>query len=262
MSRRAAVRGKEKDGLSELDPSIIYFTFSRIRPYFSCGRAVSVTLQQLASGQLTPHDLPTLTVLVDHHNSPSSSSPTSDGVCYFSLNNRRLYVYKKLHEMKLLRTIPVRLRPVPQSRRMASKYSPAKCSLTATLMSEHSPRGGHYDGTGRYDSDEDGDEEEVVVAGDDSDAEMCDKGMEGGTDVGEDKAPHAGVDASNGSCSAHDTERGASLIKRKGRRHADKGKRGQHAVHDTNDGSVSSTPTRRNNTLEEELRHLDLYVQS
>ncbi|KPI86707.1 hypothetical protein ABL78_4223 [Leptomonas seymouri] len=105
----------------DIDPLPIYFTFSRIRPRFSCGRTIESTIQQFRNGELQPRDLPLLSVL-------------TDGTDYFSQNNRRLYTYKQLKREGLLESVPVRLRPVPQTRRMQSKYTSATCSLTATLM--------------------------------------------------------------------------------------------------------------------------------
>lgn len=107
----------------EIDPSIIYFTFSRIYPQFSCGRTIAYTLQQFEAGELTPTDLPLLSVL-------------TDGQHYYSQNNRRLFLYKTLQRDGRLQTVPVRLRPLPQTRRMKAKYTPAKCAMTATLIRE------------------------------------------------------------------------------------------------------------------------------
>lgn len=105
----------------DIDPTVIYFTFSRIRPRFSCGRTIESTLQQFRDGTLHPRDLPLLSVL-------------TDGTYFFSQNNRRLYTYKQLKQEGLLEVVPVRLRPFPQTKRMQSKYTAETCSLTATLM--------------------------------------------------------------------------------------------------------------------------------
>ncbi|KAG5480727.1 hypothetical protein CUR178_05862 [Leishmania enriettii] len=105
----------------EIDPLVVYFTFSRIRPRFSCGRTIERTLQQFRDGELHPRDLPLLSVL-------------TDGAHYYSQNNRRLYAYKQLKREGLINTIPVRLRPLPQTKRMRGKYSQETCALNATLM--------------------------------------------------------------------------------------------------------------------------------
>ncbi|ORC89000.1 uncharacterized protein TM35_000142110 [Trypanosoma theileri] len=108
----------------ELDPKIVYFTFSRIRGVFSCGRTIASTRDQFLRHELTPHDLPLLSVLTDGAGN------------YYSQNNRRLYLYKELCSLGLLQTVPVRLRALPDTRRMREKYTPEKCSLHATLKRE------------------------------------------------------------------------------------------------------------------------------
>jgi len=67
----------------EIDPAIVYFTFSRVRPFFSCGRPIQETLDSLLQGDIITSDLPSITLLFDGKN-------------YFSLNNRRLFVFKTL----------------------------------------------------------------------------------------------------------------------------------------------------------------------
>ena len=46
-----------------LDPRLIRFTHSRIRPLFSCGRRVEDTLESLRSGTIKMADLPRITVI-------------------------------------------------------------------------------------------------------------------------------------------------------------------------------------------------------
>ncbi|XQJ30857.1 hypothetical protein NXY56_006963 [Leishmania guyanensis] len=116
----------------DIDPLLIYFTFSRIRPRFSCGRTIGSTLQQFRDGELQLRDLPLLSVL-------------TDGAHYYSQNNRRLYTYKQLKREGLLDTVPVRLRPLPRTKRMYSKYSPQTCALAATLMRDTANRDGIRD---------------------------------------------------------------------------------------------------------------------
>ncbi|CCW60780.1 unnamed protein product [Phytomonas sp. EM1] len=115
--------GGHGEAIIELDPSIVYFTFSRIRPCFSCGRTIQSTLEQFQSQKMRPTDLPLISVF-------------TDGTHYYSQNNRRLFMYKKLREMDLLHVIPVRVRALPTTKRMGNKYTPSKCSLTATLIRE------------------------------------------------------------------------------------------------------------------------------
>lgn len=112
----------QKDGTYSISPHEIYFTFSRIRPAFSCGRTIESTRQQFAKGELRVSDIPLLSVLTDGKGH------------YFSQNNRRLYLYKKLQQDGILQTIPVRVRPLPSTKRMNEKYTPEKCALKAKLM--------------------------------------------------------------------------------------------------------------------------------
>ena len=111
----------------EVDPSNVYFTFSRIRPLFSCGRHIETTLEALRSGEMSIESLPPITLL-------------SDGKNLFSLNNRRLYVFKTLRNEGKISTIRARLKMMPKTKRMDAKYTPAKCSLTATIMREGSKK--------------------------------------------------------------------------------------------------------------------------
>jgi hypothetical protein len=104
--------------ITQIDPMPVYFTFSRIRPQFSCGRFVHDTLHAIQSGALAVADLPTIAVLFD-------------GANYFSLNNRRLFVFKELRRLGLVATVPARVKPVPQTKRMKEKYSVEKCALQA-----------------------------------------------------------------------------------------------------------------------------------
>jgi hypothetical protein len=143
---------KDHEGqLAMVDPMPIYFTFSRIRPQFSCGRFVKDTLDELLNGTISVRDLPSIAVL-------------TDGEHMYSLNNRRLFVFKELHKAGLLQEVPVRLRPVPQTKRMAEKYTPAKCALVATLKGQ-GHRGGPADPEDDRDAgSEQSDEEESVRA--------------------------------------------------------------------------------------------------
>eukprot|EP00758_Cryptobia_borreli_P002995 Tbor_TRINITY_DN3444_c0_g1::TRINITY_DN3444_c0_g1_i2::g.3779::m.3779 len=110
--------------LTDVDPTEVYFSFSRLRPFFSCGRRVQDTIDSVINGEIKPTDLPPIAVLVD-----------KDGYMY-SLNNRRLFVFKALKAKGLMQTIPVRVRPVPQTKRMMDKYSHATCAKEARLMLE------------------------------------------------------------------------------------------------------------------------------
>jgi hypothetical protein len=78
-----------KNGEELLDPREIRFTHSRIRPFFSCGRKVNETLEDVKAGKIAVAQLPKITVI------------RQDDM-YYSMNNRRLYVFKQLREAGLL----------------------------------------------------------------------------------------------------------------------------------------------------------------
>ena len=130
--------------LTWVDPMPVYFTFSRIRPQFSCGRRVADTLAALTDGTIKVSDLPPIGVLVDAAGN------------HFSLNNRRLFAFKALARAGLLGAtdgkVPARLRPVPDTKRMRDKYTPAKCALDARLKGGAEKGGTH----GAPDDDDDG----------------------------------------------------------------------------------------------------------
>lgn len=54
---------KKNSGDVLLDPREIRFTHSRIRPFFSCGRRVEQTLEDLRAGEIKVADLPRITVI-------------------------------------------------------------------------------------------------------------------------------------------------------------------------------------------------------
>eukprot|EP00977_Amphora_coffeiformis_P025032 scaffold18039_cov166-Amphora_coffeaeformis.AAC.2 len=139
-------RGKTKpsestEDLIYVDPSRVRFQHSRIRPQFSgCGRSVTQTLDDLRQALFTAlyYELSPLTfarcekVIVG----PDSEQ----GPWYFSLNNRRLWVFKRLREEGLLpnNQIAVRVRP-PKSDSEKNRYSLENCALEAKLMREGPP---------------------------------------------------------------------------------------------------------------------------
>lgn len=106
----------------EVDPSDVYFTHSRIRPFFTgVGCAIEHTIAEIAAGKLRVEDIPLVTVL---HN----------GSSYFSLNNRRLYMLKHLKERGLLKGGVCKVRLKAMLAREASRYTVQNCVLHATLM--------------------------------------------------------------------------------------------------------------------------------
>lgn len=179
-SRKADRTSKaSSDGgvVTELDPEGIYFTFARIRPCYSCGRTIQSTIDQFVRHELTPRDLPLICVF-------------TDGAHYYSQNNRRLYTYKRLKEMGELQTVPVRLRPLPNTRRMGLKYTPEKCSLTATLMGGSGGGGGDRARRGSSEDSEDSEYSEEGNGGEEEGTEL----RLPGTDVpsGDEEGPVCG----------------------------------------------------------------------
>jgi len=105
----------------------IYFTHSKVYPSFSgCGKKIVDTIDEILDGKITAKDLPMITV------HPCSSNPEA----YFSLNNRRLYVFKELMKMGRLNTIDARLKPLPSGKRNADRYTEEKCSKSCKIMKE------------------------------------------------------------------------------------------------------------------------------
>lgn len=99
----------------ELDPEIIRFTHSKIRKQFSgCAKMLSDTLSELENKLIAPNDIPTITVLFD-------------GTHYYSMNNRRLWIFKQCKQKNILSTIKVNIKMIKPS----DKYNTERCSLNA-----------------------------------------------------------------------------------------------------------------------------------
>ena len=114
----------------DISPDMVYFTHSRVRPFFSgCGRRLVDTLKDLEEGSMKLETLPQITIL---------STPTSatDGI-YFSLNNRRLWVLKSLKAKGIIDTVRVRVKDALP--RELEKYNAPHIGRTvmATIMNEH-----------------------------------------------------------------------------------------------------------------------------
>ena len=139
------------DGMIEINPSVIYFTHARIRPFFTgCGRRVEDTLMDIRNGSLAVDSLPKITVICNGGN-------------YYSLNNRRLYVLKELRSSGTLMVIKARLKVALD--REKDRYTVERMSLTARIMKERTTKD-TSDGDADADADGDGD------AGDDGDADV------------------------------------------------------------------------------------------
>lgn len=112
-------------GENDLDPLDIYYTHSKIRPFFSgCGKRIVDTIAEIESGQITANDLPQISVIQDGEGHT------------FCLNNRRLYVFKHLRRMGLLTNNTISVRVKKAIPREMAKYSPEKCSLNCVLIRE------------------------------------------------------------------------------------------------------------------------------
>ena len=106
--------------------SVVRFTHSRVQPFFSgCGIRLEDTLEQLTSGRMALEDLPTITVI---------ANSSADVTFFVSLNNRRLWVLKQLHDQGYFgnRTIKVRVKKVLP--REVNRYAIDRCVLNAKIM--------------------------------------------------------------------------------------------------------------------------------
>jgi len=119
--------GGRRAGEYELDVDIaaIRFQHSRVsRSFTGCGVQLEETLRQIVDGELEAAQLPMITVL------HSADSPDA----YFSLNNRRLWVFKQLHAQGLLATIRVPCREMTPKER--ARYTVERCAVQARLMND------------------------------------------------------------------------------------------------------------------------------
>ena len=117
--------GKIGGGEHELTVAVadVRFAHSRVSRWFSgCGLRLEETLQQILDGKLTAAELPKILVLL---------SPDAPGA-FFSLNNRRTWVFKQLHARGRLDQIVVRARPATPKER--ARYTVERCALHATLL--------------------------------------------------------------------------------------------------------------------------------
>lgn len=89
----------------KLDPSIIYFTHSKIKPCFSTGKPIMETYQEIATNKINATDIPIINVYYVNDK-------------YYSLNNRRLYLFKMCKNNGLLpeNVIHVNLKKIPSKK--------------------------------------------------------------------------------------------------------------------------------------------------
>jgi hypothetical protein len=126
-----------------IDPINVFFTHSRIRPFFSgCGRRIIDTLSDIESGRLQLEMLPVITIL-------------ENGIHLFSLNNRRLYVLKQLRMKGFLPNNTIRVRIKQANTQESSRYVATKCSLHATIMKEYKKDDGNNDNNNDDDNNDD-----------------------------------------------------------------------------------------------------------
>lgn len=97
-----------------INPSIVYFTHSRIRSQFTgCGKLLMETLSELRSNPNKVIEIPKIKVMYDKERNT-----------YYSMNNRRLWVFKKLYDDGLIKEVPVYLEPLKKNSKMKNnQYS-------------------------------------------------------------------------------------------------------------------------------------------
>lgn len=180
MSKKADAGGKARKtatnrALQRMDPDEIYFTHARVRPVFTgCNKRIQETLDEIVAGTTTVDDIPYITVIENHEavvSADTKKAPKKKGrrrgaddsdsddngiglgrggetrPFYFSLNNRRLFLFKTLKSMGVVKTIPVQVKPALDREKV--KYTRERCVLRAKLM-----------GAGQKPVGADGDEEE------------------------------------------------------------------------------------------------------
>ncbi|CAM9733986.1 unnamed protein product [Ectocarpus fasciculatus] len=119
----------------DVDPRHVRYAHSKIKPHFSgCGRTIEQTLGEIRDGKTRPSDLPMITILL------GPSDPAGDGgqqqqQCFFSLNNRRLFVFKACREENLLGPSGlVRVRARAMKAHERERYTVERCSLQAKFL--------------------------------------------------------------------------------------------------------------------------------
>jgi hypothetical protein len=135
--------------LVEINPANVYFTHSRVRPIFTgCNKHISETLQEIIAGSTAVSDIPLITVIENNGH-------------LFSLNNRRLYLFKELMDLGLLPPEGISCYLKPALEREKLRYTPERCALRAKLM-------GGTKATNSTENDEECNEEEVKEENDDA----------------------------------------------------------------------------------------------
>lgn len=113
---------REKDRIIKVNPAIIRFTHSRIRPHFSGnGLLIADTIEMLETKKITIDAIPLIQVMFINNE-------------YYSMNNRRLYTFKHLNKLGMLDEINCRIK-VPNKKEIL-KYTPENCALSAKIIRE------------------------------------------------------------------------------------------------------------------------------
>lgn len=124
------LQGDPPRGFLDIDPERLRFQHSKIRSQFSgCGRSLQETLDAIREGEMSPHDLPPIQVIVG----PDEND--GKGPWYFTLNNRRAWVLKRCREENLIKNNLIRVRyRKPKTPAEASRYSLENCAIEAKIM--------------------------------------------------------------------------------------------------------------------------------
>ena len=104
----------------ELSPSDIRFMQDSISRRFRNGNSVNGTIRKIFKGEWSVHCLPQIRVV------------NLNG-CYFSFDNRRLYVYKVLQHHGFLETVQVNVAPISQFQRRKLTTRNAGMSVTVRM---------------------------------------------------------------------------------------------------------------------------------
>lgn len=124
---KSSSSGRSSRPIIDIDPSIIRFTHSRIRPFFTGNNfRIETTINDIVEQRTKVSDLPLITVI-------------ENGGYYFSLNNRRLYVMKYLHKNGHLESSNNTIKAYTKTalEREKKRYTISNCILEAMIMKEH-----------------------------------------------------------------------------------------------------------------------------
>eukprot|EP00752_Nemacystus_decipiens_P008350 g7464.t1 len=123
-------RGGGEFSTLDVDPRRVRYAHSKIKPLFSgCGRTIEQTLCEIRDGKTQAADLPMITVLL------GPLDPSDGQQWFFSLNNRRLFVFKACQEEGLLGPSGlVRVRARAMKAHEHERYTLDRCSVQAKFL--------------------------------------------------------------------------------------------------------------------------------